>query len=107
MLIGHESLQCSGSLVCSRYLLRLRRHALTSKHTPTPRAGCAARLASNPNFRPVRDFRPGCSILAWMRRSSALKILSWLLPLAAAGGDWPTFGHDPQRTGWAVTEKSL
>lgn len=23
------------------------------------------------------------------------------------GGDWPTFGHDPQRSGWAVQEDSL
>jgi outer membrane protein assembly factor BamB len=23
------------------------------------------------------------------------------------GGDWPTFGHDPQRSGWAVEEDSL
>ncbi len=25
----------------------------------------------------------------------------------ARGGDWPTFGHDPQRTGWARTERTL
>ena len=27
--------------------------------------------------------------------------------LAAQGGDWPTFGHDPQRTGWARDEITL
>lgn len=25
----------------------------------------------------------------------------------AEGGDWPTFGHDPQRTGWARSERAL
>ena len=25
----------------------------------------------------------------------------------ASGGDWPTFGHDPQRTGWASSERAL
>ncbi len=27
--------------------------------------------------------------------------------LGAQGGDWPTFGHDPQRTGWARDETTL
>ena len=27
--------------------------------------------------------------------------------LGAQGGDWPTFGHDPQRTGWATGETTL
>lgn len=26
---------------------------------------------------------------------------------AVAAGDWPTFGHDPQRTGWAFEEDAL
>lgn len=26
---------------------------------------------------------------------------------ALRAGDWPTFGHDPQRTGWAFTEDAL
>ena len=26
---------------------------------------------------------------------------------AAAAGDWPTFGHDPQRSGWARSERTL
>ena len=25
----------------------------------------------------------------------------------AKGGDWPTFGHDPERTGWAADERTL
>jgi outer membrane protein assembly factor BamB len=30
-----------------------------------------------------------------------------VLPVTAKGGDWPTFGHDPQRTGWATDERTL
>jgi outer membrane protein assembly factor BamB len=30
-----------------------------------------------------------------------------VLPLAARPADWPTFAHDPQRTGWAVEELGL
>ena len=30
-----------------------------------------------------------------------------LSTLAAQGGDWPTFGRDPQRTGWARDETTL
>ena len=30
-----------------------------------------------------------------------------LSTLAAQGGDWPTFGRDPQRTGWAKDETTL
>lgn len=44
-----------------------------------------------------------------------MKWLGLALPLACAtigmqnarAGDWPTFGHDPQRTGWARTERTL
>ncbi len=45
-----------------------------------------------------------------MRRvTSVTGFLSLLLIFVcrAQGGDWPTFGHDPQRTGWAVDERSL
>jgi outer membrane protein assembly factor BamB len=30
-----------------------------------------------------------------------------LLALPLRAGDWPTFGHDPQRSGWAVDETGL
>jgi outer membrane protein assembly factor BamB len=30
-----------------------------------------------------------------------------LLPISAIAGDWLTFGHDPQRTGWAFEETTL
>src|SRR5579864_4068773 len=46
-------------------------------------------------------------MLAGMFRSTTLLRLSLLLPFAAHAGDWPTFGHDPQRTGWAAGEKTL
>ena len=36
-----------------------------------------------------------------------LLVASCLFPSLARAGDWPTFGHDPQRTGWAVDERSL
>ncbi|MGH9395854.1 MAG: PQQ-binding-like beta-propeller repeat protein [Terriglobia bacterium] len=29
------------------------------------------------------------------------------IPLVASAGDWPTFGHDPQRSGWATDEDIL
>jgi len=35
-------------------------------------------------------------------------VSTWLaLPGAVLAGDWPTFGHDPQRTGWATTETAF
>ncbi len=39
-----------------------------------------------------------------VREISALIFLWCALPIAA---DWPTFGHDPQRTGWAPEETKL
>ena len=45
-----------------------------------------------------------------MRRLASLTLFlcSWLaLPPQASAGDWPTFGHDPQRTGWATTERTF
>ena len=36
-----------------------------------------------------------------------LPIAGCLLPAVAVAGDWPTFGHDPQRTGWAKSERVL
>ena len=41
--------------------------------------------------------------------SSAVFCLGSFLVLAvtAEGGDWPTFGRDPQRTGWAADERKL
>ncbi len=33
--------------------------------------------------------------------------LCLLLRAAVSAGDWPTFGHDPQRTGWASNERTL
>ena len=45
--------------------------------------------------------------------SSRWKLI-WLVPVfcfcvasALSGADWPTFAHDPQRSGWAVEEKAL
>ena len=29
------------------------------------------------------------------------------LATAASSDDWPTFGHDPQRTGWATSERTF
>ena len=40
-------------------------------------------------------------------RLICLLLSSCLLPGVARAGEWPTFGHDPQRTGWAVDERSL
>lgn len=34
-----------------------------------------------------------------------IAVIAVVLPLGAA--DWPTFGHDPQRTGWAFEEETL
>ncbi|MGH9438225.1 MAG: PQQ-binding-like beta-propeller repeat protein, partial [Terriglobia bacterium] len=31
----------------------------------------------------------------------------FLCSIATAAGDWPTFGHDPQRSGWAAGETGL
>lgn len=31
----------------------------------------------------------------------------FLFSMGAGAGDWPTFGHDPQRSGWAVGETAL
>ena len=36
-----------------------------------------------------------------------LAVAASLLPALAVAGDWPTFGHDPQRTGWARSERTL
>ena len=38
---------------------------------------------------------------------SFLAVWAGLLPALAVAGDWPTFGHDPQRTGWARSERTL
>ena len=39
----------------------------------------------------------------------AVCLLALLLPVSIRlmAGDWPTFGHDPQRTGWASDETAL
>jgi len=36
-----------------------------------------------------------------------LSLCSCLKARARSGADWPTFGHDPQRTGWAFEESIL
>ncbi len=46
-------------------------------------------------------------MLANMFPPTNLLRLTLLLSFTAHAGDWPTFGHDPQRTGWAANEKSL
>ena len=39
---------------------------------------------------------------------STLLLVGLLLATRPSGaGDWPTFGHDPQRTGWARSERTL
>ncbi|HTM49366.1 MAG TPA: PQQ-binding-like beta-propeller repeat protein [Bryobacteraceae bacterium] len=42
-----------------------------------------------------------------MLQFTAVLCLGLLLRHAAGAGDWPTFGHDPQRTGWASSERIL
>ena len=42
-----------------------------------------------------------------MRQFTSVWCLCLLLRAAASAGDWPTFGHDPQRTGWASRERML
>ena len=37
----------------------------------------------------------------------SLAITFLLLGATGSGADWPTFGHDPQRSGWAIQEDSL
>jgi outer membrane protein assembly factor BamB len=37
----------------------------------------------------------------------SLLIISILFTLPALSADWPTFGHDPQRTGWAFEETTI
>lgn len=46
---------------------------------------------------------------AWsMKLASVLAVAFALLVSAEAwGGDWPTFGHDPERSGWAQGEDTL
>ena len=36
-----------------------------------------------------------------------MKLVLCLLAVSLLGADWPTFGHDPQRTGWAQEETAL
>lgn len=36
-----------------------------------------------------------------------LALLPTLNPLSATAGDWPMYGHDPARSGWASEEKGL
>jgi outer membrane protein assembly factor BamB len=47
-----------------------------------------------------------------MKRFDFLKHILWLfilglLPIPGRAADWPTFGHDPQRSGWAIDEDTL
>jgi outer membrane protein assembly factor BamB len=42
-----------------------------------------------------------------MRQAAAAFCLSLMLAAVAKAGDWPTFGHDAQRTGWATDEIAL
>ncbi len=37
----------------------------------------------------------------------SLALTFLLLSVTGWGADWPTFGHDPQRSGWATQEDSL
>lgn len=41
------------------------------------------------------------------KRCLTLCCLGLLLTLPLSAADWPTFGHDPQRSGWAVEEDKL
>ena len=42
-----------------------------------------------------------------MLKPSHLLAATLLIVAAARAADWPTFGHDPQRSGWAVEERTL
>lgn len=42
-----------------------------------------------------------------IRRAALLLCFCLTLTLAVKAGDWPTFGHDPQRTGWAANERTF
>jgi outer membrane protein assembly factor BamB len=42
-----------------------------------------------------------------MRQAALLLCFSMALTVAVKAGDWPMFGHDPQRTGWATDERTL
>jgi outer membrane protein assembly factor BamB len=42
-----------------------------------------------------------------MLKPSHLLAATLLVAAAARAADWPTFGHDPQRSGWAVEERTL
>ncbi|MEO7143445.1 MAG: PQQ-binding-like beta-propeller repeat protein [Bryobacteraceae bacterium] len=41
------------------------------------------------------------------RRGAAVALLAFSLSLSAFPADWLTYGHDPQRTGWAFEETKL
>src|SRR5206468_6647521 len=47
----------------------------------------------------------------WIRRTaSKMSVTAWLLLLVSSPpvfGDWLTFGHDPQRSGWSFEENKL
>jgi glucose dehydrogenase len=44
-----------------------------------------------------------------MKTGQAVLVMAMLLAGSARldAGDWPTFGHDPQRSGWAPEENAL
>src|SRR5215831_14696244 len=39
--------------------------------------------------------------------SKVLSLMSFCLTVSCHAADWLTFGHDPQRSGWASEEKQL
>src|SRR5260370_22863425 len=42
-----------------------------------------------------------------MTRTRLLLVSFLFVAAASKAADWPTFGHDPQRTGWAYEETTL
>ena len=48
-----------------------------------------------------------CLRKARLGRQMKIVLLMTLFPFTLRAADWPTFGHDPQRSGWAFEEDRL
>src|SRR5690349_15233378 len=51
----------------------------------------------------MKTLNRGVSIRSWLHFSAVLLFSS----VSCAPADWPMFGHDPQRTGWAWEETAF